>query len=460
MKGSFFQDMLTALSDSGRLLLGRGRSDGELAPKEETLSEMCEALLSGRGEATGVALADAIIARYHNLNADGRKTFLTDLAENFGTDRAKLDAAVQIYLDAPDEASISALHDAAEPRRQELLRRLNLAPSGTAALVRLREETFRYQHGYPAIRAMDADFRHLFTSWFNRGFLFLKRIDWTTPANILEKIIRYEAVHTIGTWDDLRQRLEPPDRRCFAFFHPQLMDDPLIFVEVALTGGIPGSIAEILAPSRQPLAPNEANTAVFYSISNCQPGLRGISFGNFLIKQVAEDLRRELPGLATFVTLSPAPGFAAWLQAERNNPAGQLSPDVSIALEALDDPSWTDQPELLKKAILAAAAQYFLIAKSTGGKPPDAVARFHLGNGAVLERLNWLGDISENGMAQSCGIMVNYLYRLQDIEANHEAYAGRGEVVASSSVRQFLSPLPARPKAAPKREAPEKQSAS
>ena len=214
------------------------------------------------------------------------------------------------------------MHSAAEPRRQELIRRLNLAPGGTAALVRMREELLRALKEDRELEGVDSDFTHLFSSWFNPGFLVLRPIDWSTPANILEKIIRYEAVHEIGTWDDLRDRLEPPDRRCFAFFHPQLVDEPLIFVEVALTTAVPGAIGELLAEDRVPIPASEANTAVFYSISNCQDGLRGISFGNFLIKQVVEELKRDLPRLATFVTLSPAPGFARWLAEERKHEDG------------------------------------------------------------------------------------------------------------------------------------------
>jgi malonyl-CoA decarboxylase len=279
---------------------------------------------------------------------------------------------------------------------------------------------------------------HLLSSWFNRGFLVLRRIDWSTPANILEQIIRYEAVHEIRDWDDLRRRIDPVDRRCYAFFHPAMPDAPLIFVEVALTEQIPGAIAPLLAVDRQPAAIERARTAVFYSISNTQRGLGGISFGNFLIKQVVEELRRELPKLDTFVTLSPVPGFMPWLKQATDVP---VSDEDRALLAHLDEPKWFENAELaaqLRGLLEPLAAYYFLKARTSKGRLIDSVARFHLGNGARLERINWLGDLSQKGLRESAGIMVNYLYRLEDIEKNHEAYANDGEVVASSAVKKLL----------------------
>jgi malonyl-CoA decarboxylase len=266
----------------------------------------------------------------------------------------------------------------------------------------------------------------------------LRKIDWSAPAIILEKLIRYEAVHRIHDWNDLRRRIDPEDRRCYAFFHPALNDEPLIFVEVALTEGIPGAIAPLLAEERQPVPVARARTAVFYSISNCQRGLGGISFGNFLIKQVVEELRRDLPKLDTFVTLSPVPGFMRWLKRTEDLPLGD---DDRALLAHLDDPTWIDDADLsakLRAVLEPLAAHYFLKAKNPRGKPVDSVARFHLGNGARLERINWLGDTSEKGLAESAGIMVNYQYDLDDIEKNHEAYANDDEVVASSVVKKLL----------------------
>jgi len=288
------------------------------------------------------------------------------------------------------------------------------------------------------LAALDRDIVHLLSSWFNRGFLVLRRIDWSSPANILEKIIRYEAVHEIRDWDDLRRRIDPADRRCYAFFHPALVDEPLIFVEVALTEQIPGAIAPLLAEDRQPVAVERARTAVFYSISNTQRGLGGISFGSFLIKQVVEELQRELPKLENFVTLSPVPGFMQWLKQAPDVP---VSDEERTLLGHLDRPDWTENEELvlqLRSVVEPLAAYYFLKARTPKGRLIDSVARFHLGNGARLERIDWLGDLSPKGLRESAGIMVNYLYRLDDIEKNHEAYANRDEIAASNAVKKLL----------------------
>jgi malonyl-CoA decarboxylase len=318
--------------------------------------------------------------------------------------------------------------------RQELYRRLNMAPGGMAALVAMRTRLLAGLSGHPQWRAADDDLLHLFHSWFNRGFLRLERIDWRTPANILEKLIDYEAVHAISGWDDLRRRLQA-DRRCFAFFHPALPDEPLIFIEVALTR----ALAERVEPLLEPGAPIEdaerATHAMFYSITNCQDGLRGISFGNFLIKQVAEDLRSQLPKLKTFATLSPVPGFAAWLSALRKR--GELQ------LPALEQPDWHDAEDrdALQKDLSALCAHYLLHARR-GEEPLDPVARFHLGNGAMLERVNWLADLSQAGLARSLGMMVNYVYRLEDVEKNHEAYVKAHRVIASRSVEKLARECP------------------
>jgi malonyl-CoA decarboxylase len=308
--------------------------------------------------------------------------------------------------------------------------------------------------GDPSLSPLDGDLRHLLASWFNRGFLVLRRIDWHTPATILDKIIAYEAVHEIQGWDDLRRRLDPDDRTCFAFFHPSLVDEPLIFVEVALTSEIPGSIGEVLceAPKNGEGAGNPT-TAVFYSISNCQEGLRGISFGNFLIKQVAEDLLKERPSLKTFVTLSPVPNFAEWLDAAlaSNDSAALVTPAERERLAVLSDPDWASSEvvaESLKPLLLRLAAGYFLNERASDGRPLDSVARFHLGNGARLERINWLGDTSPKGLTAAHGLMVNYRYELKDIEKNHEAYANEGFVTASRQVHALLKRAKSRPEPA------------
>lgn len=375
------------------------------------LTALAEALLSGRGQVSGVVLARQLFDSYAALESEERLAFLKVLAARFGADPVRLERAISDYRSRPGPKKALALHVAAESRRQELGRRLNRAPGGTHDLVRMREDLLRHLEAHPDLAVVDADFVHLFSSWFSPGFLVLRRIDWSTPAQILEKLIRYEAVHAITSWDDLRRRLDPGDRRCFAFFHPALEDEPLIFVEVALTDDVPGAIAPLLAEGRRPLPLRRATTAVFYSTSNCQAGLKGISFGHFLLKRVAEELKLEAPSLKTFVTLSPVPGFSAWLGRER-------------------------EPRS-RAALTAAVVEYLLSATDSSGRPADPVARFHLGNGARLERVNWMGDPSPHGLETAAGFMVNYLYDLSRIERNHELYENQGERVASYAVRRL-----------------------
>jgi malonyl-CoA decarboxylase len=437
MNTAFFSDLLSSIADRGRSLLGRRDFAVDPNRRASGVVDLCEALLSGRGEASGVALAREVLVAYEGLDPAGRLSFFEALAERFGPDRAKLDRAIEAWRATPGGRSGTELHFAAEPRRQELFRRLNRAPGGTASLVHMRQDLLDFKSGREDLATVDRDFAHLLASWFNRGFLVLRRIDWATPASVLEKIIRYEAVHAIRDWDDLRRRIDPADRRCYAFFHPALVDDPLIFVEVALTEAIPSAIAPLLAETRQPAAPEKARTAVFYSISNCQRGLDGISFGNFLIKQVVEELRRELPRLEHFVTLSPVPGFMKWLAEEE----AHLGADEREVASRLADPAWAQDPgqaEEQRKAVEALAADYFLNAKAANGRPRDPVARFHLGNGARLERINFLGDSSPRALRDGGGLMVNYLYDLDEIEANHEAYANQKAVAASGAVRRML----------------------
>src|SRR5689334_14457644 len=338
MANAFFSDLLSTISERSRTLLRRGEpADGKHDASD--LLELCEALLSGRGEASGITMAREVIDGYHQLDANGRLAFFHELARQFGPDHERLKQAIETFRDRPSDADASDLHFASEPRRQELFRRINRAPGGTGELVQMRADLLGLMNGRGELAALDRDVAHLLSSWFNRGFLVLRRIDWSTPANILEKIIRYEAVHEISDWDDLRRRLDPVDRRCYAFFHPAMVDEPLIFVEVALTEAIPSAIAPLLAVERQPVPIDRARTAVFYSISNTQRGLGGISFGNFLIKQVVEELRRELPRLDTFVTLSPVPGFMQWIDQAKDVP---LSADERVTLKHLDNPHWIE----------------------------------------------------------------------------------------------------------------------
>lgn len=397
--------------------------------RQQWLAEAAETLYSELGEASGVALARRMLDRYDALPPEGKLEFLKILATRFSIDSAALDTAIRAYFAHPSANGAQQLHQASASRRQELLRRLNYAPSGTASLLRMREDVIDLLPEHPELAEVDADFEHLFHSWFNRGFLQLRPIDWHTPAVVLEKIIRYEAVHEISGWNDLRRRLDPPDRKCFAFFHPTLADDPLIFVEVALTHEIPDAIAPLLADGRVPINPRSAKTAVFYSISNCQRGLRGVSFGNFLIKQVAAELKRDFPQLRTFVTLSPVPGFAGWLK--RTYPDAPEIQQIAAA-------AWHEDAALaaqLRPVLQDRAAEYLLEAKNKEGRPVDPVARFHLGNGASIEMIRWLGDPSVKGRQQAAGFMVNYLYDLDNIESNHEAHVKHGTIVAAPRVR-------------------------
>jgi malonyl-CoA decarboxylase len=455
MNVSFFSDLLSTISERGRGLIGLARGEEHARATVADLVKLSNELISRRGEASGVALARIILDRYSSLPQKDRFAYLIHIAADFGSDEDAIERAVESYRKAPTRAAAHALHEAAEPKSQELIRRLNLAAGGTLSLVRMREDlidlfqTLRTERSDAAIavESLDQDFVHLFSSWFNRGFLVLRRIDWGTPAIILEKIIRYEAVHRIRGWDDLRRRIDPPDRRCYAFFHPALIDDPLIFVEVALNHEIPTAIAPILTSQRESIQPDKANTAVFYSISNCQRGLAGVTFGHFLIKQVAEEISREIPNITRFVTLSPVPGFAEWLTAERAKAVSPvLDPDDRAALANLDTTGWWQMAEVrepMRAPLLRAAAWYFLHARNRQGVPRDPVARFHLGNGARLEQIDWLADTSSRGLSQSHGLMVNYLYDLKSIEKNHEAFAETRTIVTSSAVRRLARSAPA-----------------
>ena len=388
---------------------------------------LCRALLSERGEASGAALAREALEAYRMLSGPALKAFFDVLAQEFSPDPDAVEDAASAYRLDPSQANLIRLQHVVESPRQELFRRLNLADGGTAALVEMRRRLLRDLREQSHWAGIDADLVHLLGSWFNRGFLLLRRVDWRTPALVLEKLMQYEAVHEIQGWRDLRRRLES-DRRCFAFFHPALPDEPIIFIEVALTKGMSDQVQPLLDPDSPVVDPSGADTAIFYSITNCQEGLRGISFGNFLIKQVAEDLGREFPRLKTFSTLSPVPGFRRWL-AETAAAHTELTELVDTL--AADD--WVQRagPGTRARNELMRLCAYYLLHAKHGGEPADAVARFHLGNGARMERLNWLADTSKTGMARSAGLMVNYVYRLKDVERNHEAYAKEHLVVAS-----------------------------
>jgi len=436
MQVSFFRELLETIFERRKALGLAGRNG-----VRGSIAELARQLLSRRGELSGVAIAQQIVECYGRLSPLEKTAFFHQLATQFGPDVEDVRAAATMFLENPDAAILTKLARLAESPRREFFRRLNLAPGGTAAMVTMRAELLPLAADDPILKPVDEDLAYLLHSWFNRGFLVLRRIDWSTPANILEKIIQYEAVHEIHDWDDLKRRLDPVDRRCFAFFHPALAEEPLIFVEVALTdgGGAP-SVQALLSEERSPQA-DRPTTAIFYSISNCQAGLTGISFGNFLIKQVVTDLAYEQPQLRQFITLSPLPGFMVWLRRLIEAGNGSLAPETNGLLTRIDDPSWIDDAavrEALTNILMPLAARYLLQEKRQNGQPIDPVARFHLGNGARVERLNWLGDISPRGLSQSAGIMVNYLYEPKDIERQHEDYAERGTIASSPAVKKLL----------------------
>ena len=391
------------------------KSEGVLL---DDLIAHCHAVLSRRGEATGLALAGSVVSSWYALDKADHLEFFSRLIDEFGPDRGRLERAINDYQDSLDELSIMNLHQAAEANRQELFRRINSAPNGLQTLILMREELSKLLRDHPELRPIDQDFVHLFTSWFNKGFLELERINWQTSATVLEKLIQYESVHEIQGWDDLRRRLAE-DRFCFAYFHPVIPDEPLIFVEVALVQGVADAIAPLLETT--PVSPVDADTAVFYSINNCQPGLAGVSFGNLLIKQVVSVLQAEHPNLKNFVTLSPIPGLRQWLES-----------DGQIFLDQFEEPA--DKQKL--KPIVA---QYLTDGK--GSKLRDPVARFHLGNGASLERINVDADLSARGLEQSFGFMVNYRYELDFIVSNHEQLMESGQIATSREVQQLLKKM-------------------
>lgn len=388
----------------------------------EGLLDLAGALLSLRGRASGPALASAFFDLYEASDIAARQAFLAQLHALHPRNAEAIDLAIARWKESRDESAAQALNDASESPCLKLINMLNLAPGGTRRLLAMRSDLLAAPGRNGGLKALDAEFEDAFTAWFNAGFLELRRLAWDTPANVLEKIIQYEAVHSIAGWDDLRRRVEPVDRRCYGFFHPQMPDEPLIFVEVALTGKLPGAIATILSDKRDSVDPRAANHAIFYSISNCQEGLRGIPFGNFLIKHVVGLLQAELPQLKTFATLSPLPGFAAWLK-------GELGDGAKVPSEG---------------QLRALAARYLVVARSDKGTVVDSVARFHLGNGARLEAIHSRADLSPNGMRQSHGVMVNYVYDLTEIEANHFQLAELGTVPASKAVLSLAGVEPAK----------------
>lgn len=423
--------LVDSIADRGRTFLDR--------PAHSSIQKLCQDLVSEGGEASGTAIAREITDRYNGFNPGERLRFFEALlSPQWLADPNEVLQLAQQYHAHPGPAELARLFPKVEPLRQELFRRINFAPRGIEAIVNMRRDLLALLPEHPTLQPINDDLIHLLSSWFNRGFLTLRRIDWHTPAVVLEKLIAHEAVHEIHGWADLRRRLEK-DRRCFAFFHPALSDEPLIFVEVALTRGVAKFIQPLIDVTAQTSDPTKADTAVFYSISNCLDGLRNISFGAFLIKQVVQEIQDETPGLKNFVTLSPAPRFREWLADQkiwrRNLPDLQTLPHIVASMPK--SPKGIAERDSVKETLLRACARY-LTEQRPDGRAYDPVAAFHLNNGASIEHINWMGDSSDKALRQSFGIMVNYAYRPMRIERNHEQYVKGGRFAASEEVRALL----------------------
>ena len=425
---SGFSGLLASVINAGRDILSRRRQATAQAPSEDLLTK-CRQLLHHRGEASGLALACEVMADYQALDLPNKIIFFEALARDFGSDSDAILAAADRYKADPNSQNLADLSRVTEASRVKLFRRMNMAPNATPLLVKMRGTLLSLLSEHSDLKSVDTDLKHQFVSWFNRGFLELRVIDWNSPAAVLEKIIEYESVHAIQGWDDLRSRLRD-NRMCFAFFHPAMPDDPLVFVEVALTAGVPSAIAPLIDKTAEPTDERAVDTVVFYSISNCHPGLAGVSFGNFLIKQVVEEVGKRYPKTKRYVTLSPVPGFCRWLTAQ--NAHADLD-----ELRALAKDQGRDTTDPLWESLVRLCAQY-LSSTRDNNLAIDPVARFHLGNGASLHAIHWAADLSEKGLNQSIGIMVNYLYDLSSIEENHDAYFDQGEIAMSRMVAKWV----------------------
>lgn len=401
------------------------------------LSHKSASLLTARGQASGIKIASEILTIYSQSTQLEKRDYFKFLLMEFGRDKDELIQSCLTYSQQPDHTNLKALTTLMEPKRQDLFKRINMAPGGTKALVEMRADLLGLLKENPELKPVDLDFLLLFKTWFNRGFLTMEPISWQSPAVILERLIAYEAVHEITSWDDLKRRLDPSDRLCYAFFHPSLGHTPLIFVEVALCEAIPGSIQDILSPNREALKHGQAKVAAFYSINNCLEGLKGIYFGNFLIKQVVENLRVAHPKLKSFVTLSPIPGLMNWLGQDSHAAQLNINPDDMARLQSPDWLKDADYTSKMQSPLRIAALAYLLDRQDGSHRLQDSVARFHLGNGARIENIHWLADTSQRGLQNSCGMMVNYLYELDHIEDNHEAFAVRHEVALSGAMKSL-----------------------
>ena len=425
IKIKFVQELLNSIFEKPI----KSKSFNFFAEKKKSIStkDFIDNVSSAKGEVSALGYAELLMQHCEHLSENDLLDFFKLIRDNYEISAKDLSVAIESYKTEQSSNNLINLLKLSEPKRREIFRRCNGISRGTIRLVNIRKRLLKLLKNNSELKAVDHDMVYLFKNWFNRGFLILRPINWETPAHILEKIIAYEAVHQINSWDELRARLAPKDRRCFAFFHPAMQDEPIIFVEVALMKGIPSKIEDVLREKRDILDPEETSVAVFYSISNCQKGLAGISFGNFLIKQVANDLNLEFKNLKKFITLSPVPGLRKWIK--------NKFPKFDMKLEKCVTPE-----HFLKNhdLIMHHVGNYFMKSDRPDGLPNDPVARFHLGNGASLEQVNFLGDSSKNGKSLSAGIMVNYLYDLDKVEKNHELLISEKKINFSKLVKKDL----------------------
>ena len=431
----FLKKIINSIADAGKELLNKALP---VQKNLETLLELCDDLISYKGVASGIAIAREISEIYLSLSKEDKKKFFIAVDEKFKPNLEAAEKKSLEFIKNKNTNTLKELSSLAEGNRQEFIRRMNMAPNGTAFLVSMREDLLRFVLEDSSLSNLDEDFRHLFRSWFNPGFLRLERITWDTKAAVLERIISYEKVHKIKDMTDLKRRLDE-DRRFYAYFHPVLPDEPLIFVQVAFTQGLASSIQDII----KPMTPNQpkADTATFYSISNCQQGLTSVTLGNFLIKRVVYEIQQENPKIKHFGTLSPLPGFAEWVNYVEENKLRSIlgsedyekvkflrSTDIKIG-----DPRIIEHKKIIKKLTI-----HYLIKEKVNGKPVNAVTRFHLGNGASIENIVINGNISDYGYNESFGIMVNYIYHLDKLEKIHEEYISNHQISYSDKIKKYV----------------------
>jgi len=427
--------ILSLIADTGQKLFKKS----DIKKNDlDSIIKLCDELLSNKGIVFGITVARDITNLYQDLSQENKLKFFKKIDEKYKANDSDVNEAIKVYSQSQNEKNLSKLFITAEGKRRELFRRMNIAPNGTSIIVKLREDLLNFLNDHKDLEYLDFDLRHLFKAWFNPGFLKLERITWKTKALILEKIIKYERVHLMKDMSDLKRRLGE-DRRFFSYFHPALEDEPIIFVQVALTKGLGKSIQEIMKPSSE--GEGNYDTATFYSISNCQEGLSRVTLGHFLIKRVIYEVQEELPNIKNFGTLSPIPGFVDWFNYLDGDKIKVILGKSNTDMSFLKSPDFKvgDVRILSNKENLTKLIAYYLIKeKDTKGFPVGDVTRFHLRNGAIIDNIVINANVSEAGFKRSFGVMVNYLYELNNIEKNHEEFVNNKKVIYSSKLKRFL----------------------